>query len=69
MLTKEEVEKRTQDVKAKGVFFYTSTVDNQPLTREESQHLITENMDAIIGNKELFTPEQTNSFLRKLFSK
>ena len=65
-MTEKEKNKRINEVKQKGVYFHASTISGEPMKREDADTIIEQNMDSIIGNKNVHSPEETIRILRNM---
>ncbi|MBQ7207736.1 MAG: hypothetical protein IJS01_08070 [Lentisphaeria bacterium] len=69
LLTDEERQKRIAEVRKKGVFFHTYSARTTPLSKEDADKLINDNIDAFIGNKRVMSSEEAVDRLRERFAK
>ena len=71
-LTPEEIEKRIQEVREKGIYFHTSLSEssNVPLSRKDADELIERNINSFIGVSEtLCSPQETIAYFREKICK
>lgn len=69
LLSPEERQRRIDEVHRKGVFFHTYSTRTTPLSKEEADELINNNIDALIGNKKIMSSEDAVNHIRKRFAK